>query len=251
MFMANRLHYLVPICLTSCMSSGPTTLTVTGSGFSSDDEGKVVKVAVVDVNGNKIVTTGNGAVSGGKFTFDLTVGHDTKYRLDVFTDLDGDGKCQYGVDHVYAVDISGIGEGTAYSATILPSAFDSRGCLAWGGGSLHVTLSNFTSSGAVYKAALFKSGLATRLGLKTGAVQGGTLDFTLEGAIIPGTFYRVDLFIDNNSDDKCQAGDLIVSKPTGALPPPQVDGLSGDVVQLAMDGTHDLAAASICTTSFP
>jgi len=230
----------------SCTNKDPVTLNVSGTGFATELEGASFKVAIVDVDGKKVVETATGLVTNGKIAASLMVDADTTYRADVFVDSDDDGKCQFGIDSVYAVDIHNTTGGSTQTVSINPALVDSRGCLAWGGSTLHATLSNFTASGSVFKAVLIRMDGNQKLQLRTGAVTGGTLTLDFPGAIIPGHFYRVDIYIDNNGNDQCDSVDAIFSKISTALPPGQADGLTGDTVPLALDG--DSNSASSCAS---
>jgi hypothetical protein len=262
----NRLHYLLPLvagALVACGSSGPTKLTITGSGFSAV-EGKPVKLGLVDVSGKKVAQTSSTTVSGGKFEFDLTVDAGVTYRADLYADDNGDGHCQWGVDHVYAVDVTPISEGTAVTKTVVQDAVDSRGCLSFGASSLHVTVTNLASgtTGTVFEAALVKCADATCAvsggkvaGLYTGSVSGSMIDFLFDGGIVPGVFYRVDLFVNNNptAGIKCDASDTIVTGSPNAVVGAQTDGLTGQKIDLAIDGSKpaNMGTVAICTASFP
>lgn len=231
----------------SCTNKDPVTLVVAGMGFATELEGMTFNVAIVDVDGKKIVETASGSITNGKIAASIEVDPDTTYRADIFIDTDDDGNCQFGVDSVYAVDIQDASGGSTQNVTINPSLVDSRGCLAWGGSTLHATLSNFTASGSVFKAVLTRTDGPKRLQLKTGAVTGGTITLDFPGAIVPGHFYQLDIYIDNNGDDQCIAGvDSVFSKTSTSLPPPQRDGLTGDTVPLILDG--EINAATSCSS---
>jgi hypothetical protein len=245
MRMLNGLTYVLAIGLGSCMSSGPTTLIVTGTNFGGV-EGKAMKLAVVDTGANQIFETAAATtVSNGKFTFSLMVNPGTKYRVDLYADDDGDGHCQYGVDHAYAVDENGLAEGQTVTATVDYNSTDARGCLSFGAGTLHVTVTNFTATGHVFKAMLIRDDGGLKLGLKTDSLQGNAIDFTWAGAVIPHKFYHVDLYIDNNGDDHCGGSDTVFSQLSGAIGGTQMDGLLvGPALEVAMDGMHDLNPAA-------
>src|SRR5262250_294979 len=76
MRMAHRLQLGLPFlafAVSSCMSSGPTTLVVASTNFTAV-EGKTVKLSLVDTAANKIEQTATPTtVSAGKFTFTLDV----------------------------------------------------------------------------------------------------------------------------------------------------------------------------------
>src|SRR5262249_53465634 len=239
MRMAHRLQLGLPFLLfapSSCMTSGPPVLVVTSNAFGPV-EGAQVKMALVDVAANKIVQTPPTAtVTGGKFTFTLDVNAGTKYRVDLFTDDDSDGTCQFGIDSVYAVDVQDnqLSDGATYTANIDYNSNDPRGCLSFGGSTLHVTATNFTATGHIFKAALTRLDGLKHLAVFADVLQNGMIDFSWDGGIIAGNFYRVDIYIDNNNDDHCGGPDTFLSKTSGALPP----GDTGDVTTLMIDGTR-------------
>jgi len=234
------------------MSSGPTTLTVASTGFTQV-EGATVKLSLVDVAANKIEQIAPPVtVSGGKFTFSLDVKPGKQYRVDLYADIDGDGHCQVGVDHVYAVDVMDIAEGGSMTATIDYGSQDSRGCLSFGASSLHVTAMNFTAdpTGKVYRAAIIRTSGSADVADRQGAVLSNVIDFTWEGGMFPGNFYRVDLFVDMNGDTHCTLADgLIFSRSSVAEPGPEMDGIvgmapPGDIVPLTIDGMRDVNTAA-------
>ena len=232
------------------MSSGPTTLVVASSGFSQV-EGKTIKLSLVDVAANKIEQTAPPVtVSGGKFTFTLDVRAGTEYRVDLYADDDGDGHCQVGVDHVYAVNVMDIADGGSMTANVDFNSEDSRGCLSYGASSLHITAANFAAdpTGKVYRAAIIRVLDGVDVGDRQNAVLSPTIDFTWEGGMFPGKFYRVDLFVDMNSDTHCTAADgLVFTRNTVAEPGPPVDGLTGDIVPVMIDGARDVNTAACAT----
>ncbi len=234
------------------MSSGPTTLTVAATSFTAV-EGKTVKLALLDVAANKIEQIAPATtVSGGKFTFSLDVKAGTQYRVDLYADDDADGHCQVGVDHVYAVDVQDIADGGSMSANVDFNSQDSRGCLSFGASSLHITAMNFSAdpTGKVYRAAIIRTSGSVDVGDRQGAALSNVIDFTWEGGMYPGNFYRVDLFVDMNGDTHCTVADgLIFSRSSVAEPGPEMDGIvgaapPGDVVPLMIDGTRDVNTAA-------
>jgi len=229
------------------MSSGPTTLVVASTNFTAV-EGKTVKLSLVDTAANKIEQTATPTtVSAGKFTFTLDVKSGTKYRVDLYADDDADGHCQVGVDHVYAVDVMDIADGGSMTANVDFNSQDSRGCLSYGASSLHVTATSFSAdpTGKVYRAAIIRTSGGVDVADRQGAVLSPTIDFTWEGGMYPGNFYRVDLYVDMNGDTHCTVADgLIFSRASLAEPGPEVDGLTGDVVPLMIDGTRDVNTAA-------
>lgn len=234
------------------MSSGPTTLVVASTGFTPL-EGATVKLSLVDVAANKIEQIAPPAtVSGGKFTFNLDVKSGTQYRVDLYADVDGDGHCQVGVDHVYAVDVMDLADGGSMTANVDYNSQDSRGCLSFGASSLHVTATNFSAdpTGKVYRAAIIRTSGGIDVADRQGAALSSTIDFTWEGGMYPGNFYRVDLFVDMNGDTHCTVADgLIFSRASVAEPGPEVDGVvgsapPGDIVPLMIDGVRDVNTAA-------
>ena len=234
------------------MSSGPTTLVVASTGFTQL-EGATVKLSLLDVASNKIEQLAPAAtVSGGKFSFSLDIHPGTQYRVDLYADVDGDGHCQVGVDKVYAVDVMDVTEGDTMTANIDFNSQDSRGCLSFGASSIHVTATSFSAdpTGKVYRAAIIRVVDSVDVADRQGAVLSPTIDFTWEGGMYPGKFYRVDLFVDMNGDTHCTAADgLIFTRTSVAEPPPEIDGIvgmppKGDVVPLLIDGTRDVNTAA-------
>ncbi len=253
--MQTRLSWLVSglaliLLVGSCTNKDPVTLVVStksSTTFAPDLEGAAFKMAIVDVDAKKVVETDSGTVAGGRIAATVMVDADAKYRADIFIDADDDGKCQFGIDSVYAIDIQNTSGGSSQDVVIDPTLLDSRGCLGWGGSTLHATVSNFTASGSVYKAVLTRTEGSKKLQLKTGAVTGNTITIDFPGAIIPGFFYQLDVYIDNNGDDQCNASvDSIFTKTSSALPPGQTDGVTGDTVPLMLDG--DLNQGASCSS---
>jgi hypothetical protein len=156
------------------------------------------------------------------------------------------------VDHVYTVDVQDIADGGSMTANVDFNSQDSRGCLSFGASSLHITAMNFSAdpTGKVYRAAIIRTSGSVDVGDRQGAALSNVIDFTWEGGMYPGNFYRVDLFVDMNGDTHCTVADgLIFSRSSVAEPGPEMDGIvgaapPGDVVPLMIDGTRDVNTAA-------
>ncbi|HOX46176.1 MAG TPA: hypothetical protein PK668_21410 [Myxococcota bacterium] len=98
--------HLLPFAAEACASFADEArkfdLTFEGSGFGPH-EGQTVFAALVRADRGEVVASGSDAVAGGAFRVllpgELEPGHD--YRVDYYADVDGDGACADGADHVW------------------------------------------------------------------------------------------------------------------------------------------------------
>jgi hypothetical protein len=101
--------------------------------------------------------------------------------------------------------------------------------------------------GKVFFAALFRRSDGKKLGTRNGSVTGTNLDIEFPGAAAGDTSYRIDFYVDSNSNSSCDATDAVGSVQSGSLPP-QGDGLTGGRLDLTMDATAATMAATVCNT---
>ncbi len=233
-----------PLLLAACGSSGPTTIVVNASGFTKDD-GKTVKVAASDPNSNAVRATGMGTISGGGASFTLDVDPNTTYRIDLFVDTDGNSVCEFGVDDVVSTTQTDVSEGKTATVSFTPASAAPDGCLSFGGKTLKLTGTNLTAN-KVYIAYLLKKkpdNSFQKLGLHNGVTGNGSVDIEFPGGVISGNFYRVDLYIDINSNNTCDTSDPAYRKDSGALGPSDPGPLT-----LTLDGNVDMTNPDVCNT---
>lgn len=205
-----RIHYFFPLLL-ACGSSGPTNLIVTGSDFSADD-GKSVKIAVVDAATGTAQNTVTATVTGGKFSATIPVDAEADLRVDAFIDRDDSTACEFGIDGAYSTGstVVAVPEGGTKTVTFASGTTDSQGCLSFGAGSLSVKGTGYGDS-QVWQAVLFKKKNEDyiRLGKKTRATAAAAVDIQFPGALVTGVFYRLDFYVDVNGDGMCSAADKV------------------------------------------
>jgi len=241
--------------VTSCAPAEPATIVVAGSDFGPE-EGKPVKVSVVDVGAKKVIVQSiPTTVAAGKINVSVQVAPDVTYRVDVFIDDDGDGHCQWannvaGFDHAYAVDVAPIAEGKTFTANLMLANNDSRGCLSYGSASLHFQATQLNSGmSAPFTAALIRLDGPIVLGKRVGVEVNGTIDYTFAGAIFPGKQYRVDFYIDKDGLQGCSSADLAYREaPKFSVSGQPQDGLSDTTLELMVDGATANLVPDACST---
>jgi hypothetical protein len=212
----------MPFLAVACGSTAPTTIMVTASGFTKD-EGKMMKIAAVDVNAKMIKSQATATVTSGGASFKLDVDPNVMYRIDLFADMDGNGVCEFGVDDAVSVTVADIAEGKSASVSLTPAQAASQGCLSFGGGTLKITGSMLPASamGKVFFAQLLKLGGTTPVKLGnpiSGTVTGTNIDIEFPGGIITNVLYRVDFYVDDNPNNtKCDTTDDVYRVEPGAL----------------------------------
>jgi hypothetical protein len=159
---------------------------------------------------NETVACETTTVSGGAFEFQLGdvlqpgVGH----RIDAFVDVDGDQRCEFGVDAVMSLDIAPTTE--AYDLTFpagnLRIGDDPRGCAGFGGTSFRIAVSGVTKGVVRYALVrLNEAGASVDKVITVGnaIVAGGQAVLALEGAGQGGRFYRIEFFEADDFDGAC------------------------------------------------
>jgi hypothetical protein len=238
----------VPILLLSACASRDDylELDVKGEGFAPGE----AHVAVTQLATNDNVACETSQVQAGSFDVELgavlqpKVGH----RVDAFVDLDGDGRCQFGVDAVASLALEPLTAGTnvTFPNGAMRVGDDPTGCEAFGGVTIHVELANVSK--AVVRYALVRlntAGTAADRVIKVGDAfaDDGRVVIDLPGAALAGQFYWVDLFEADHVDAACATA-LEVHRVslgaagnfggTGCVPPGSRFGMTGDLA------AHDL-----------
>lgn len=197
--------FAIALCC-GCADDGLLPLTVSGEDFASGP----VHVAVTQTAINESVACESTAVVGGGFRIDLgrivqpKVGH----RIDAFVDLDGNRRCEFGVDAVVSMTIepttAGYNVGFANGSTHVGD--DPTGCAGFGGVSFQVKASGVATNYVRY--ALVRTnrdGNAIDKVVSTGwaSAENGVATIDLPGAAQRGFAYRIDFFEVTTLDAPC------------------------------------------------
>jgi hypothetical protein len=200
-------HMMLSIALCcGCTSNDLLPLTVSGEGFASGP----VHVAVTQTAINESVACESDSVVDGTFRIDFgrviqpKVGH----RVDTFVDLDGNQRCEFGVDAVMSMTIepktAGYNVGFPNGGTRVGE--DPTGCIGFGGLSFLVKASG-VSTGFVRYALVRtnRDGTAIDKVISTGwgTAENGVATIDLAGAAQRGFAYRIDFFEVNVLDAPC------------------------------------------------
>jgi hypothetical protein len=232
----------VPILiLSACASNDYLDLDVRGEGFAAGE----AHVAVTQLATNENVACETTQVQAGTFNVELggilqpKVGH----RVDAFVDLDGDGRCQFGVDAVASLALEPLTAGTnvTFPEGTMRVGDDPAGCEAFGGMSIHLELANASKNVVRYALVrLNAAGTAADRVIEVGDVfaSGGRATIELPGATLKGQFYWIDYFEADLADAPCPAppavhrvslGMASDDGARGCVPPGSRTELQGDL----------------------
>lgn len=205
----------LPLVLGACAADGAddaaddgVALIVRGEGFAAGD----VRISVTQPATPEPVACAAGAVAGGAFELplDATLAPGVAYRVDGFVDLDGDARCEFGVDAVMSIDLSPLAADASFTFTDGASRVgdEPRGCAAFGGLSYRVELASATLGLVRYALVrLDAEGVEIdRVVARGHAVVDEALGravIDLEGAAQAGHFYRIELFEADSVDAPC------------------------------------------------
>lgn len=189
-----------------CTSNDLLPLTVSGE---EDFPNGPIHVAVTQTALNEAVACESTDVVGGAFHLDLgrvvqpKVGH----RVDAFIDLDGDRRCELGVDAVMSMTVEPTTE--SYDVGFLDGSKrvgnDGTGCIGFGGLSFQVKAFG-VSTGVRYALVRTNSdGTAIDKVISTGWAgnDNGVATIDLPGAAQRGFAYRIDFFEATLIDSPC------------------------------------------------
>jgi hypothetical protein len=232
----------VSLLLTACASRDDyLELEVKGEGFAAGE----AHVAVTQLATNENVACETSKVLAGSFDVELgavlqpKVGH----RVDAFVDLDGDERCQFGVDAVASLSLEPLTEGTnvTFPNGAMRVGDDPSGCEAFGGVTIHVELANVSKDVVRYALVRLNTpGTAADRVIKVGDAfaDDGRVVIDLPGAALPEQFYWVDLFEADHVDATCATAPKVHRVSIGAFgkfaaggcaPPGSRLGATGDL----------------------
>ncbi len=236
---------LLPLALLGCAADDHgLSLTVGGEGFPDGD----VRVAATLAGFDEPVACEDGMVVDGRF--EVAIGEElspgASYRIDGFVDLDGDARCEFGVDAVMSIDLAPLDGSADFTFTEGATRIgdDPRGCASFGGRWFRVELANATRSLVRY--ALVKlDEMGTAIDRVVGRGSGDVDDalriatVDLQGAGKLGHSYRIDLFEADTIDASCAADTVVWRISIGRQPelsPVRCTGIGEPTVF-----AHDLA----------
>ncbi len=230
--------------LPACADGGLLSFAVIGEGFADGE----ARVAVTQLAVDETIACATTRAVAGRFEVDFgeimqpRVGH----RVDAFVDLDGDERCEFGVDAVMSLELA---PADASSDLTFPDGAmrvgdDPAGCAGFGGVSYEVAVDGVLEDHVRYALLrMSRAGAGPEKIVATGAVSasGGRATIVLEGAGQPGRQYRIDLFEASTPDAACGSTTNVFRVPTGAVgedapaactPPGSAVALSTDVSAL-------------------
>jgi hypothetical protein len=197
--------FAIALCC-GCTSSDLLPLTVSGEGFASGP----VHVAVTQTAINESVACESSSVVDGAFRIDLgrVVQPNVGHRIDAFVDLDGNQRCEFGVDAVVSMTVepkaAGYNVGFPNGGTRVGE--DPTGCAGFGGLSFRVKAAGVSTTYVRY--ALVRTnrdGTAIDKVISTGwaSAENGVATIDLPGAAQRGFAYRIDFFEVTLLDTPC------------------------------------------------
>ena len=85
-------------------------------------------------------------------------------------------------------------------------------------------------------------------GTLDGTLANGTIDLVFDGGIVPGYFYRVNIFVNElvGLQVPCDSAPVKLSKLSVMLPGSPTDGLTGETVAMVIDPEGNQTDAAIC-----
>lgn len=235
---------LVPIlALTAACASRDDylELDVKGEGFAAGE----AHVAVTQLATNENVACETRQVQAGSFDVELGAILQPKvdHRVDAFVDLDGDGRCQFGIDAVASLALEPLTEGTnvTFPDGSMRIGDDPTGCESFGGVSIHLELENVGKHVVRYALVrLNAAGTASDRVIKVGDAfaSDGRAVIDLPGATLKGRFYWIDFFETDLVNATCGSTSVVHRVSLGALgddgergcvPPGARSELTGDL----------------------
>lgn len=191
----------------ACSSdNGDVELGVRGEGFGAGD----AHIAVTRTSTNEIIACETVPVAGGTFEVDLgpIMQRNVAHRVDAFVDLDGNQRCEFGVDAIVSLEL-GLATDAAtvrFEDGSMHVGDDPTGCASFGGFGFRVDLTGVSRS--VIRYALVRLNAAgtlpdTRILTGAALAHDGTATIDVPGAGQPGRFYRIDFFEADTVDASC------------------------------------------------
>lgn len=197
-------------------------LAIRGEGFAAGP----VHLSVTQAAVQEPIACESATVVDGVFDVELGAELSTgvPYRVDGFVDLDGDTRCEFGVDAVMSIDLSPLDADSSFMFANGADRVgdDPRGCAAFGGLSYRVDLVGATRSLVRYALVRLDADgeNADRVVVRGYAPVDEALGLAvveIEGAAQMGYFYRIELFETDTVDAPCDDEREVWRISTGRL----------------------------------